>query len=176
MMNKCEKKSLNILVVEDDPRHQEIITEAIKEASVQNNLVCFDSGAESIRYLQREGQYGAAKDYQRPDMILLDLKLPGMDGKEVLRSIKSNEDTRVIPVIMLTSSENDQDLKECYMLGANGYVTKPVSCEEFTEVVRAIPFYWAFVNTLPMINPQGHLRNSENMFNGPADRKGKPPK
>ena len=84
-----------------------------------------------------------------PGLILLDLKLPGMDGKDVLCAIKSNEETRFIPVIMLTSSAQPRDIEECYKLGANSYIVKPVSFGEFAEKVKNIPFYWIIVNTLP---------------------------
>jgi len=144
-----EQKSVCILVVEDDPGHRELITEAIKETDVLNNTQLVKNGDEALRYLNKEGEYSDKEKYPKPDLILLDLKLPGKNGKDVLREIKSNERTRLIPVIVLTVSALDKDVDECYMLGANGYITKPMDFDQFTAIVKTIPFYWTFVNSLP---------------------------
>ncbi len=151
-MEKYEKKgqtSVCILVVEDNESHRELIEEAIKEANPLNSTLCVEDGREALRYLHRDGEYGNEERYPKPDLILLDLKLPGMDGKNVLREIKSDDRTRVVPVIMLTSSAHDKDVDECYKLGASGYITKPISFTDFVALVRTIPFYWTFVNKLP---------------------------
>jgi two-component system response regulator len=147
---------VSILVVEDEPSHQELIVESIKEANVLNNIVCMDSGGETISYLKREGQYSDSQKFPKPDLVLLDLKLPGIDGKEVLRFIKSNEETKRIPVIMLTSSARDKDIDECYMLGANSYITKPISFDDFVDKVKKIPLYWILVNELSAVPEPVH--------------------
>jgi two-component system response regulator len=144
-----EQPGVCILVVEDDSNHRELIVEAVKEASPANNPVCVKDGEEALSYLQRKGQYEDEQKYPKPDLVLLDLKLPGINGKDVLRKIKADEKTRILPVIMLTSSAHDRDVDECYSLGASGYVNKPISFEAFVAIVKTIPFYWTFVNTLP---------------------------
>jgi len=144
-MNAC------ILVVEDDPNHMELIVEAIKEDNVFSKILCVEDGIKALRYLKREGEYTDEEKYPRPALILLDLKLPGMDGKIVLKLIKSNVEIQSIPVIILTSSAQDDDIKECYDLGANSYVTKPISSGDFYKKVNAIPSYWLSVNRLPSL-------------------------
>jgi two-component system response regulator len=139
-----------ILIVEDDPSHRELIIEAIKEANNNNSTICVNDGEEALRYLKRQGKYKDEQKYPKPDVILLDLKLPGMDGKEVLQKIKNDEDMRSIPVIVLTSSIKTEDVYDCYKLGANSYVTKPVIFGDFFKKVKAIPPYWVMVNTLPL--------------------------
>jgi len=144
-----EHMDTSILVVEDDPNHRELISEAIKEANLLNNVLFVEDGLETIRYLEREGKYSNEEKYPWPTLILLDLKLPGMNGKEVLRHIKSEKGTQAIPVIVLTSSALDKDVDECYKLGANSYIIKPLSANDFIKKIKEIPLYWLLVSSLP---------------------------
>lgn len=144
-----EQMNICILLVEDNPSHMELAGEAIKEASTLTKVMYVKTGEDALSYLYREGKYNDEEKYPRPDLILLDLKLPGTNGKDVLRQIKSDKRTRAIPVIILSISALDKDVDECYMLGANGYITKPMDFGQFVAIVKTIPFYWTFVNTLP---------------------------
>ena len=139
-----------ILVVEDNHDHAELILESLTEAKVLNSILWIDNGNEAIDYLKGSGKFSDESTYPRPCLILLDLKLPGKDGKEILREVKSDEKTLSIPVIMLTSSGQDRDIDECYNLGANSYITKPISFGDFMEKVQAIPVYWLILNEMPM--------------------------
>jgi CheY-like chemotaxis protein len=140
----------SILVVEDNPNHAELITGSIREANVLNKIYCFDNGIEVLDFLRKEGKYKDSDNYQRPGLILLDLKLPGMNGKEILKILKSDERTKTIPVVILTSSSQDKDIDECYKLGANSYITKPVTFGDFIEKVKSIPIYWILLNKIPL--------------------------
>ena len=151
-MDRDNKKGLEtkcILIVEDNPSHAELIQESIKESNVLNKVVWIDNGSEAVDYIRGDAEYHDRINYPSPCLILLDLKLPGKDGKEILEIIKSNESTRSIPVVMLTSSDQGRDVEECYRLGANSYITKPVGFGDFMEKVQTIPMYWLMVNEMP---------------------------
>jgi CheY-like chemotaxis protein len=137
---------IEVLLVEDDPGDVLMTQEAFEEHKVRNNLAVVNDGAEAIAYLRREGQYA---DVARPDLVLLDLNLPRRDGREVLAEIKGDPDLRQIPVVVLTTSQADEDIVRSYQLHANAYVTKPVDFDRFISVVRQIDEFFVSVVKLP---------------------------
>ncbi|MEX2569961.1 MAG: response regulator [Gemmatimonadota bacterium] len=139
-------RPVEILLVEDNPGDVRLTREALREGKVQNNLHTAGDGVEAMAFLRREGQYA---DAVRPDMILLDLNLPKMDGREVLQAIKADPSLRHIPVVVLTSSEAEQDIIRAYDLHANCYVTKPVDLDQFIHVVKSIEDFWFSIVKLP---------------------------
>ncbi len=148
-MSVCNKNI--IMLVEDNEDHLELTISALKEANIKNNIVALKDGREAIAYLKGEGEYSNRKAHPLPMLILLDLKMPRVGGKEVLREIKSDDTLKTIPVVMLTSSAMESDIEECYELGANSYITKPISFGDFVEKVKSIPLYWLLVNSLPEV-------------------------
>src|SRR4051794_32768148 len=137
---------IQVLLVEDDPGDVLMTQEAFEEHKVRNSLTVVNDGTEAISYLRREGQYA---DATRPDLVLLDLNLPRRDGREVLAEIKNDPDLRQIPVVVLTTSQADEDIVRSYKLHANAYVTKPVDFERFIAVVRQIDEFFVSVVKLP---------------------------
>ncbi len=135
-----------ILLVEDNPGDVELTREGLSAAKVSNNLSVVMDGVEALAYLRREGQYHAAT---RPDLILLDLNLPRKDGREVLADIKDDDNLRMIPVVVLTTSKADEDILKSYRHHANSYIAKPVDFAGFTQVVHAIGEFWFTVVVLP---------------------------
>lgn len=138
--------SVEILLVEDNPGDVRLTIEALKESKVCNNLNVVSDGMEAMAYLRREGQYANAP---RPDLILLDLNLPGKDGREVLSEIKADEDLKCIPVVVLTTSAAEQDILRTYRLHANCYITKPVDLDQFIMIVQNIQDFWFSIVKLP---------------------------
>ena len=139
-------RPVEILLVEDNPGDVRLTREALREGKVRNNLYVVSDGVEALEFLRRQGQH---IDAARPDLILLDLNLPRKDGREVLQDIKSDPALRHIPVVVLTSSQADQDIIRAYDLHANCYVTKPVDFEQFIHVVRTIENFWFSIVKLP---------------------------
>jgi len=139
-------KAVNILLVEDNPGDVRLVVESLKESKRPTNLITVKDGVEAIAYLHREGIYA---NEVRPDIILLDLNLPRKNGKEVLKEIKKDPDLKRIPVIVLTASSAERDIINSYDLNANCYITKPVSLEQFTEVIKSIENFWLKVVKLP---------------------------
>jgi len=137
-----------ILLVEDDPKDIELTLNALGEHNLVNNVDVTRDGVEALDFLYRRGAY-ASRSGGNPVVILLDLKMPRMDGIEVLRQLKSDEQMRIIPVVILTSSREDRDLVECYNLGVNAYVVKPVRFTEFVEAIKHIGVFWALINEPP---------------------------
>jgi CheY-like chemotaxis protein len=140
---------IEVLLVEDDPGDVLMTQEAFQEHKVRNKLSVVSDGEEALSYLRREGTFA---DATRPDLILLDLNLPRVDGREVLAVIKDDEDLRRIPVVVLTTSQADEDVLRSYSLHANAYVTKPVDFERFITVVRQIDEFFVSVVKLPPRN------------------------
>ena len=140
------RSPIDILLVEDNPGDERLTREALKEGKVYSNLHWVKDGVEAMSFLRREGRY---KDVPRPDIILLDLNLPKKDGREVLQDIKSDEELKRIPVVVLTTSKAEEDVLRTYNLHANCYVTKPVDLEKFIVVVKSIDAFWLTVVTLP---------------------------
>jgi CheY-like chemotaxis protein len=139
-------KPIDVLLVEDDPGDTLMIKEAFQENKVRNDLSCVADGVDALRFLRREDEFAHAP---RPDLILLDLNLPRKDGREVLGEIKNDESLRAIPVVVLTTSEAEEDILRSYQLHANAYVTKPVDFDCFISVVRQIDEFFVEVVKLP---------------------------
>jgi chemotaxis family two-component system response regulator Rcp1 len=138
---------VQILLVEDNPGDVRLTREALKEAKFRNKVQVVGDGVEALAYLRQQGQYSGA---MRPHLIMLDLNLPRMDGREVLAAIKKDADLRRIPVVVLSSSEAETDIARAYELHANAYVTKPVDIDHFLQVVKAIEEFWVEIVRLPM--------------------------
>lgn len=141
-------REFEILIVEDDPNDAELITRALRKHNLANKLVLLKDGAEALDFLFGEGNFAQVDD-GKPRVILLDLKLPKVNGIEVLRRIKSEERTKKIPVVILTSSREERDLKDAYDLGVNSYVTKPIQFDDFAKVVSELGMYWLLLNKSP---------------------------
>jgi CheY-like chemotaxis protein len=140
------ERLIEVLLVEDDPGDVVMTREAFHDYKVRNQLHVVNDGTEAMAFLRQEGEYA---DRPRPDLVLLDLNLPKMDGREVLQAIKSDPDLASIPVVVLTTSENEDDVLSSYSLHANAYVTKPVDFERFIGVVRQIDDFFISVVRLP---------------------------
>lgn len=141
-----------ILLVEDNPDDEALTLRAFKKNNIQNPVVVAHDGAEALDYLFGTGEYAGRNVAEVPQVILLDLKLPKIDGLEVLRRIRADERTKLLPVVILTSSKEDQDVIRGYSLGANSYVRKPVSFDEFIEAARSLGLYWLLINQAPPRN------------------------
>ena len=139
-------KEIEVLLVEDNPGDVRLAKEALREAKLRNRLHVVGDGAQALAFLRREAPY---TDAVRPDLILLDLNMPVMDGREVLERIKDDPELRRIPVVILTTSRAEQDVIRSYDLHANCYITKPIDIDAFIDVVKAIEDFWFSVVTLP---------------------------
>jgi CheY-like chemotaxis protein len=140
---------VEILLVEDNPNDVELTLRALKKNNLTNKVHVVKDGAEALEYIFANGAYAHRKIEDHPRVILLDLKLPKVDGLEVLRQIKSDERTKMIPVVVLTSSKEERDLVESYKLGANSYITKPVDFDSFVKAVAELGLYWLLLNQPP---------------------------
>ena len=141
---------LEILLVEDNPTDAELTIRALKRKNLANKLVWVKDGAEALDFLFAKGDYSDRNmEDGLPKLILLDLRMPKVDGLEVLQRIKADEKTKKIPVVVLTSSKEDKDIVESYKLGVNSYVSKPVEFDEFMEAVSTLGFYWMLLNKPP---------------------------
>jgi two-component system response regulator len=138
-----------ILLVEDNADDEALTLRALKKAQVRNDVIVARDGVEALNFAFAEGAYAGRDASMMPTIILLDLKLPRIDGLEVLRRLREDDRTKLIPVVILTSSKEEQDLVRGYALGANSYVRKPVNFEEFAEAVRQIGLYWLLLNEQP---------------------------
>jgi CheY-like chemotaxis protein len=150
-INREEKKMKSlkrILLVEDDPKDIELTLAALAEHNLANEVAVARDGVEALDYLYRRGSF-AQRPRGNPVVIMLDLKMPRMDGMQVLRQIKADEHLRLIPVVILTSSRESPDLETSYRLGVNAYVVKPVRFNEFVEAVKEVGVFWALINQPP---------------------------
>jgi len=139
-----------ILLVEDNPMDVELTLEALDEHNLANRVVVANDGIEALEYLRCEGKY-AHRNNENPAVVLLDIKMPRMDGKELLAIIRGDKLLKNLPVVMLTSSREEPDLIHCYELGVNAYVVKPVGFSEFIDAVKPLGIFWALINE---ISPQ----------------------
>jgi len=146
MQTDTTGRPIEILLVEDSPGDVRLTKEALREGKIRNHLSVASDGVAALAFLRREGCYA---DALRPDVILLDLNLPKIDGREVLTAIKADPLLRRIPVVILTTSSNEQDILRSYDLHANCYITKPVDLDQFISVVQAIESFWLTIVTLP---------------------------
>src|SRR5471030_204885 len=137
-----------ILMVEDDPNDVELTMTALEGHNLANEVVVTRDGEEALDYLYRRGNY-ATRSSDHPAVILLDLKLPKIDGLEVLRQVKSDDNLKMIPVVVLTSSREEKDLVSSYKLGVNAYVVKPVDFHEFVNAIKELGVFWAIINSPP---------------------------
>jgi len=142
----------DILLVEDSPDDAELALHALRRDHVANNIFVVGDGEEALDFLFCRGRFAERSFEQPPKLILLDLKLPKVDGIEVLKQLKSDPRTKVIPVVVLTSSKEERDLVRSYDLGANSYIQKPVDFEKFRETVKTLGLYWMVINQRPVIH------------------------
>lgn len=138
-----------ILLVEDNPDDEALTLRSLNNSNVVNEIVTTRDGAEALAYLFGTGDYAGRDTRIMPELVLLDLKLPKVDGLDVLRQIRDDGRTKLLPVVILTSSDEEQDLVESYQLGANSYVRKPVDFKQFAEAVRQLQLYWMVLNQPP---------------------------
>jgi CheY-like chemotaxis protein len=137
-----------ILLAENNPKDIELTLEALSEFNFANHVAVVKDGVEALEYLRCEGNYKLRKP-GNPAVVLLDIKMPRVDGMEVLKAIRDDPALKMLPVVMLTSSREEPDLKKCYELGVNAYVVKPVDFKEFIEAVKQVGVFWAVINELP---------------------------
>jgi two-component system, response regulator len=146
-----ESDEVQILLVEDNPADAELALHALKKNKIANHILHLVDGAEALDFLFSRGHYSERSPMAHPWMVLLDLKLPKVDGLQVLKEVKANPATKAIPIILLTSSNEERDLIASYQLGVNSYIQKPVNFSEFQEVVRQLGMYWLLVNRKPPV-------------------------
>ena len=146
MTNNTIVEPIDILLVEDNPGDVRLTTEALKKCKIHNNLFVVKDGVEAMSFLHKEAKYA---DAVTPDIIFLDLNLPKKDGREVLEEIKADENLKKTPVVILTTSQNEEDILKAYDLHANCFITKPVGFEQFTKIVAAIDNFWFSIVKLP---------------------------
>ena len=146
MNSYLQVKSVVMLLVEDNPGDVDLAREALADSKIHNQLLVVDDGVKAMEFLRREGPYTSAP---RPDLILLDLNLPRKDGREVLAEIKSDDNLRRIPVVILTSSKAEKDILQSYNLHANCYISKPIDLNQFMLVVKSIESFWLSMVVLP---------------------------
>ena len=144
---------VEILLVEDNVSDAELTIRALKKKNLANNLIHLKNGAEALDFIFAKGEYSGRDPLKVPKVILLDLKMPKVNGLEVLATIRLHEKTKRIPVVVLTSSKEDPDIEACYGLGVNSYIVKPVDFDNFVKAVSELGFYWLLLNQGPQINP-----------------------
>jgi len=142
--------SIEILLVEDNKNDVELTLRAFNQHNLTNNVKVIMDGAEALEFIFAAGKYDARKIEDTPNIILLDLKLPKVNGLDILKKIKSDERTKKIPVVVLTSSKEEKDIKECYKLGVNSYIVKPVDFNAFVKSVADLGLYWLLLNQPPI--------------------------
>jgi len=142
-------KPVNILLVEDNEDHAELTLRALRSNNLINEVYVVKDGEEALDFVYHRGKYADVKEFPLPGLILLDISLPKVSGLEVLETLKGDPQLKVIPVIMLTTSEREEEIARSYAGGANSYVTKPVDFEEFVKKITEIKLYWTITNSLP---------------------------
>lgn len=146
MSFNSKSRPIEILLVEDNPGDIRLTQEVLKEGKIQNNLRIVENGVEAISFLHKDGKYSSALT---PDLILLDLNLPKKDGREVLQEIKNDDELKKIPIVVLTTSQAEEDILKVYNLNANCYISKPVELDEFINVVKSVEDFWLSIVKLP---------------------------
>ena len=146
-----DQSVVELLLVEDNPNDVELTLRALKKNNLANRVVVVNDGEEALNFIFARGTYSVRTVENVPKVILLDLKLPKVDGLEVLRAVKGDPRTRVIPVVVLTSSKEEKDIIESYRLGVNSYIVKPVDFDKFVEAIRNLGLYWLLLNQPPVI-------------------------
>ena len=144
-----DQSAVDILLIEDNPQDAELTIRALRKHNITNKLIVLEDGAEALDFIFCRGKYTQREITNHPKIVLLDLKLPKVNGLEVLRAIKADERTRMIPVVMVTSSRQDPDMKTAYENGANSYVVKPLDFNSFMESMSQLGLYWLLVNKSP---------------------------
>jgi len=144
-----DPNAVEVLLVEDNATDAELALRALRGRGLRNSFVVAKDGAEALDFLFARGKYADRDVEQRPKLVLLDLRLPRVDGIEVLRQVKADERTRNTPVVILTSSRQDPDIQQCYELGANSYIVKPVDFDKFAQSVAEVGYYWLLLNEPP---------------------------
>lgn len=142
-------KTVEILLVEDSDHDAELALRSLKKNNISNKVVRLKDGEEALEFIFGEGDYEGRSIHNQPRVILLDLKMPKVDGLEVLKAVRKNKNTENIPIVMLTSSKEERDLVEGYELGVNSFIVKPVEFDSFMKAVKEIGFYWVILNELP---------------------------
>jgi len=142
-------EEVEIMLVEDDPTDAELTLRAFRKNKLANRMKHVTDGEEALNFLFAKGAYSDRLEKDKPRVILLDLKLPKIDGLEVLKAIREDASTRFIPVVMMTSSNEERDLIESYKLGVNSYITKPIEFDEFSKAVTEVGYYWLLLNKRP---------------------------
>jgi CheY-like chemotaxis protein len=140
---------ITILMADDDPDDRLLTADALKEARLINDIRFVENGVELLEYLRRQGKFAAPADAPRPGLILLDLNMPKMDGRTVLKELKSDSELRSIPVVILTTSKDDEDVYRSYDLGVNSYIVKPVTFEALVDILQTLEKYWFEIVELP---------------------------
>jgi len=140
---------VEILLVEDNENDAALTIRALKKRNLANNLIHVNDGQEALNFIYAQGEYEGRDPHNLPKVVLLDLKLPKISGLEVLRQLKEKEETKVIPIVMLSSSQEESDLCEAYKLGANSYIVKPVEFDNFSEAISNMGLYWLVLNKHP---------------------------
>ena len=143
------RRPIDILLVEDNPDDVDLAIYALRRHNLANDIHVARDGAEALDFLFCKGEYSDCDQYQPPKLVLLDLKMPKLNGLDVLEAIRENPKTAGIPVVILTTSKEDRDLIESYRLGVNSYIVKPVDFEQFSDIVRQLGFYWLLLNEQP---------------------------
>lgn len=141
-------KSLNILIAEDNEDHAELMIDTLQDFNIGNKLIHTSDGEQALQYLHKQGKYDN-NEWIKPDLILLDIKMPKMDGITTLEFIKQAPTLKYIPVIMVSTSSADHDIKRCFELGANSFISKPLQFDEFTRKIRELNLYWVLTSELP---------------------------
>jgi len=147
-----DPNAVELLLVEDNPQDLELALRALRKANLSNRIHVARDGAEALEFIFCEGPHAARRIIDCPKVVLLDLKLPKVDGLEVLKRIKGDPRTKTIPVVVLTSSKEQSDVVESYQLGVNSYIVKPVNFEQFTEAVHDLGLYWLLLNQAPKVS------------------------
>jgi len=149
MLNKIKGKPVVILLAEDNKADQVFVQRAFNLTEIRNNLFFVNDGVEAMEYMRREGKFNDPKYSPKPDLILLDVNMPRMNGKEVLKELKTDPDLKSVPVIMLTTSDHENDVIESYNFGVNAYITKPAGLDRFIDTIESLKNFWLQVVALP---------------------------